>query len=288
MGSPSPSADHVLRAISEDGAFRVISCVTTETVRGVLSAQQAPKAFAQRLGDLVTGALLVRQTMAPDLRVQILLSDGRRTRLMADALPDEGKTRGLMQIPKGSTAAVLDTMNQLVVMRTMHNGAMQQGHVQLGANQTVAQAIMEYFRVSEQVASFVAIGTRIENDEVKAAAGYVVQLLPEVTEAPLAVMVERLDKLPSIEEMLVSAAADPRKVLDTLLEGMPFTQLARDDVRFGCNCSSERILAGLASLPTHDLADLMAPNEILEMSCDYCGREYKVAPDLLRGMLSNN
>ncbi|MGZ5968730.1 MAG: Hsp33 family molecular chaperone HslO [Polyangiales bacterium] len=282
------SPDHVLRAISEDGSFRVIACVTTETVRAVAEAQNAQKAFAQRLGDLVTGALLVRQTMAPDLRVQVLLSDGRRTRLMADALPDEGKTRGLMQIPKGSTAAVLDTMHQLVVMRTMHNGAMQQGHVQLGANQTVAQAIMEYFRVSEQVASFVAIGTRLEGDEIKASAGYVVQLLPEVTEAPLKEMVERLDRFPPIGEMLTSAAADPKNVLASLLEGMPFTQLAHDEVKFGCNCSAERILTGLASLPTHDLADLVAPNEILEMSCDYCGREYKVAPDLLRGMLSNN
>jgi molecular chaperone Hsp33 len=216
------------------------------------------------------------------------LSDGRRTRLLADALPDEGKTRGLMQLPKGSAAGVLGTMNQLVVMRTMHNGAMQQGHVQLGAHQSVAQAIMEYFRVSEQIASFVAIGTRVENDDIKAAAGYVVQLLPEVTEAPLAVMTERLDRLPPIDDLLASAAADPRSVLDTLLEGMPFTQLARDEVQFGCNCSSERILAGLASLPTHDLADLVSTNEVLEMSCDYCGREYKVVPDLLRGMLSNN
>lgn len=281
------ASDHVLRAVTEDGAFRVIAALTTETTRGVVDAQKVHGRFAQRLADLVTGAVLVRETMAPDLRVQVILSDGRRNRFSADAMP-EGVSRGLSQIVAGATPGILDTMNLLTVMRSLHNGALQQGQVLLDASRPVADALMEYFRVSEQVASFVAIGSRFEGDELRAAAGYVVQLLPEVTEAPLQLMTERLASFPAIETLLTDTTADPQMLLERLLEGEPHKQTARNDVRFGCNCSSERVLASLATLPPHDLAELIAADEVLEIGCDFCGKQYKIAPEHLRGLLANN
>ncbi len=279
--------DHVIRAVSLDGGFRVIAALTTETVIGAIDAQRARGPIAQRLADLVTGAVLVRETMAPDLRVQVILSDDKRHRLVADAMKD-GLTRGLVQLPAGSTAGVLDTMNHLTVMRSLNNGALQTGMVQLPSGRPVAEALMEYFRASEQVASFVAVGVRVVDEQVVAAAGYVVQLLPEVTEAPLQLMTERLDKFEKIEKLLANASAEPRKVLERLLEGIPFDQVGRDDVRFGCICSQERLLTSLATIAQHDLAEMIEANEVLEIGCDYCGKEYKLAPDLLRGLLSNN
>lgn len=279
--------DHVLRAVSQDGGFRVIAALTTETVSGAITSQKARGPIAARLADLVTGAVLVRETMAPDLRVQVILSDDKRHRLIADAMPD-GTTRGLVQLPAGATAGLLDTMNHLTVMRSLHNGALQTGLVSLPPGRPVAEAIMEYFRASEQVASYVAVGARNEAGGLIAAGGYVVQLLPEVTEAPLALMIDRLDKLETIETLLGDDSPDPRKVLDRLLEGIPHDQVGRDIVRFGCNCSEERLLASLATIAHADLAEMVEANEILEIGCDYCGKEYKIAPDLLRGLLSNN
>ena len=98
----SRANDHVRRAVTEDGAFRVLACLTTETTAAVVASQRAKGAIAQRLADLVTGAILVRETMAPDLRVQVILSDGKKMRLVADALP-EGVTRGLVQIGVGES-----------------------------------------------------------------------------------------------------------------------------------------------------------------------------------------
>lgn len=285
------SSDHVLRAVSQDGGFRVIAALTTETVRGAIEAQNAKGPIAQRLADLVTGAVLVRETMAPDLRVQVLLSDDKRHRLSADAMP-EGISRGLVQIPSGSTprpGEVLDMMTHMTVMRSLHNGALQMGHVQLDAGRPVADGLMEYFRASEQVASYVAVGCRVshtDDDRVIAAGGYVVQLLPEITDAPLALMTERLDKLDSIDKLL--ATPDPKRILDRLLEGIPHDQVGRNPVRFGCNCSEERLLASLGTISPADLAEMIEANEVLEIGCDFCGRQYKIAPDLLRGLLSNN
>ena len=53
-------ADSVVRAITEDGAFRVIAARTTETVRGAVAAQRAEGTAARHFGELITGAVLFR------------------------------------------------------------------------------------------------------------------------------------------------------------------------------------------------------------------------------------
>src|SRR5688572_496142 len=106
MGGPSPNAnlsqggpDRVLRAITDDGAFRVITVRSTETVRGALTAQSAGKA-SPAFADLLTGSILVRETMSPDLRVQaIMQSSDHKSSMVADAHPD-GITRGLLRVPE--------------------------------------------------------------------------------------------------------------------------------------------------------------------------------------------
>ena len=65
--------DSVVRAITDDGSFRVVALRTTDTVRAIAAAQRVKGDEARWLGELVTGTVLVRETMAPDLRVQGVL-----------------------------------------------------------------------------------------------------------------------------------------------------------------------------------------------------------------------
>ncbi|HTU63047.1 MAG TPA: Hsp33 family molecular chaperone HslO, partial [Polyangiales bacterium] len=80
--------DSALRAMTDDGAFRVVVVRTTDTVRRMLELQGHRGQEAQFLGELITGAVMVRETMAPDYRLQALLrSHDNRHRLVADTHP---------------------------------------------------------------------------------------------------------------------------------------------------------------------------------------------------------
>jgi molecular chaperone Hsp33 len=97
--------DSVLRAMTDDGAFRVITARTTDTVRGVLQVQSATGGTARTFGDLITSAILFRETMAPELRVQGVLRGSRGTgSLVADSHPS-GKTRGLYSSRPGPSSS---------------------------------------------------------------------------------------------------------------------------------------------------------------------------------------
>jgi molecular chaperone Hsp33 len=280
--------DHVVRAMTNDGAFRCITVNATSTVRAVIEAQAADDETSRRLGELVIGAVLYRETMAPTLRVQcICRGAGASGTLVADAHPD-GLTRGLYQQGKQKPFSLEGEGALLQMTRNLPTGSQHQGIVGVpGAS--LDSAFMTYFDQSEQILTMIGLGVTERGDgSVEAAGGYLVQLLPEARESkgPLAVLTERFEDYRDLPGVLGELGADPRALMERIFEGMPFTWLADSAIHFGCTCSQERILSSLATLARAEIESLVAAGEPLEMSCDYCGREYHVELATLHGLLS--
>jgi molecular chaperone Hsp33 len=66
---------------------------------------------------------------------------------------------------------------------------------------------------------------------------------------------------------------------------MPYTLLAESALSYGCHCSELRVISSLATLPRSDLEELLRDNKILEISCDYCQKDYAISPSQLRALL---
>jgi molecular chaperone Hsp33 len=284
MAEPRPS-DNALRAMTEDGAFRVITVRTTDIVRRMLATRSLWGAEAVRLADLVTGTILVRETMAPTHRVQSLLrtADGV---WVGDSDPDGG-ARGLLT-RKERNAAASTQGDTLEVVRTLHNGELHRGVVQVAVGSSMSQALMVYLQESEQVVSMLAIGCVLGEDHVVAAGGYIVQLLPDVGQGPLAIMAERLSDFEHIGPLLAKLDAATSPLMDEILYGMPFTRLEECPLVWRCRCGMDRVLATLATLPRSDLVALSAEDKPIELSCDFCGTEYSVSVAQLRGLLAKS
>ena len=282
------STDTVLRAITDDGAFRVIVVRTTDTVQQVLDAQSARGDTARHLGDLVTGAILFRETMAPNLRVQgILKGSGGSGSLVADSHPS-GKTRGLVQLADGASEVAVGTGAIMQMMRTLPDGKINQGFVEVPDAGGISRALMAYMQTSEQVVSMLAMGTLLDETRVTAAGGYLVQLLPEVGRGPLMVMTERLKDFESIDAQLRDPGFTPAALLEELLYAMPYTKLEESQVGFECWCNELRVVSAISTLPKHDIEHLLSGGEVLEIACEYCKREFRIPPARLQGLLDQS
>ncbi len=282
------SNDSVLRAITDDGAFRVIVARTTDTVQQVLTAQGAQGSTGRHLGDLVTGSVLFRETMAPNLRVQgILKGSDRSGSLVADSHPS-GKTRGLVQLNDGVSEIAVGPGAIMQMMRTLPDGKINQGFVAVPDAGGISRALMEYMQTSEQVVSMLAVGTLLDADRVSAAGGYLVQLLPEVGRGPLMVMTERLKDFESIDAQLREPGFSPAALLEELLYGMPYTRLEESQVGFECWCNELRVVSAISTLPKHDIEHLLSAGEVLEIACEYCKREFRIPPARLQGLLDES
>lgn len=278
--------DRILRAMTNDGAFRVMVARTTDTARGAIEAQKLTPQTAGYFGDLLTGAILYRETMAPTLRVQcIVQGSGDSGHMVADSHPD-GWARGLVQVAPAADAFALGGGAMLKMMRTMPKGDLHQGTV-LVPKGDLSAAFMAYYERSEQIESMISVATRMVGEHVVAAAGYLVQLLPEAPEAEgaVATMRARHASMGPLGERLLDDDASPDALLETLLEGMPWTRLDDSPLRFECNCSRVRVLTSLSTIGRKELESIVVDGEPLDMSCDYCGTEYIVTMSDLAGLL---
>jgi molecular chaperone Hsp33 len=292
LSEPGQLRDSALRAMTNDGAFRVIVVRTTDTVRDLLRVQKGTGATSERLGELATGAILVRETMAPDYRLQALWrSADRKTRLVADSHPDGG-TRGLVTYVASersvSSMAGAGAGGTLEIVRTLFTGELHRGVVEVPDGGGMSEALMSYLQSSEQVASMVSVACVLDGERVVAAGGYLVQLLPEVGRGPLAIMAERLRDFASIGALLARTDAAPHPLLDELLYGMEFTRLDESPLCWKCRCDTVRVMSSLATLSKADLTELVEAGQPIELSCDFCGQNYNVSPSQLVGLLEQS
>jgi len=285
-----PETDSVLRAMTNDGAFRVIAARTSDTAQQIVSAQKLEGNIAHDLTDLVTSAVLYRETMAPSLRVQCIVKfDDEEGQLVADSRPD-GSTRGLLQRgPKKTTPDLRNTKALLQMMRTLPNRDLHRGVVEVPESGNLSEAFMRYMQLSEQIVSMISLGSDLDGRR-PTAGGFVVQLLPEASEADDAMetMTKRLEGFVEITPRLREADASPSVLIEQIFEGMPFTWLHESAVQFGCQCSQLRVMTTLSALDRSDIQELVDEGEALSMSCDYCGATYSVEVAQLQGLLSSS
>lgn len=283
-----PETDAVLRAMTNDGAFRIIAARTIDTAKTVIAAQDLSGLAAQDMADLLTTAVLYRETMAPSLRVQCIVRfEEDAGQLVADSHPD-GWTRGLFQRGSGQAPAdIRKTRATLQMMRTLPNSDLHRGVVELPENGNLSEGFMRYMQLSEQIVSMISVGSVVGGPD-PAAGGYVVQLLPEAAEeeAAMETMTKRLERFVEIRERLQASDSSPSQLVEQIFEGMPFTWLQSSDIRFGCQCSQLRVMTTLSVLNRTDIQELVDEGEPLSIGCDYCGTSYTVEIAQLQGLLS--
>jgi molecular chaperone Hsp33 len=286
MSEKSP--DLVIRALTDDGSFRVLTARTSGLCGTAIERQKAHGETARHFGDLLTGTVLVRETMAPQLRVQgIVRGAGGGATLVGDSFPDGG-TRGLVSLKRGETGIVLGGDAMMQFMRTMPNGAVHRGVVAVPQHGGISEALMAYMQESEQILTVMGACTVFDDGgSVRSAGGYVVQLLPGAEREVVTVLTERLAlDFADISRFVGADGFDPDHLLEEILYRMPFARVETREVNFHCPCSQTSVLAGLATLDAGEIQTFIDEGELLEIACEYCGTDYQVAPDQLRGLLS--
>ena len=154
---------------------------------------------------------------------------------------------------------------------------------------TIQDEFQLYLLESEQVASAIMLHCELTAEGAIAwAGGVLVQLLPEAEPGDLEKILPRLEKL--LNE-LKDAKADrsPESLIQRVLpEALPFTLVAEEEFVFGCNCDETRVLSALATLPQADVQEILEKEEVVELSCGYCGKDYRIMPERLRALQEMN
>jgi molecular chaperone Hsp33 len=272
-------ADHIVRAMTMDGAFRIMAAITTQTCDAAIAAQNMWGTAGDRLAELITCAAIVRETTQPGRRVQIVWKIRGGPSLIADALPD-GSNRGIVN--NGSQSAKASNDSLLQVNYTLPTGQMHQGIVAVDDDVDAGTAVMRYMHESEQIVTMTAAAAIRKDGSFARVGGYLVQVLPEATPEATASLLANLELLPPLAEILQSAS-HAREIVAALFLGFPYQELAFSELRFGCTCSESRVIMGILTLGPDEIDSIIA-GEMLDVRCDACGKHYPIDPIAIRSM----
>jgi molecular chaperone Hsp33 len=276
-----------VRTLSSDGGLAVRALVGTELVREAASRHRTAPTASAALGRALMGAVLLATGADEGETLQLQFrGDGPLGPITAIA-DHAGRVRGYVANPAahpppaGGKLDVAAAVGEGILAVVRYHPSWREpytGIVPLVSGE-VAEDLAHYLAVSEQTPSVFAAGVFVESDGSVAAAGaYLVQALPGVDEAVIAKLEATVHALPP-PSALVRSGVGADGLVDRLLAGIGGRERTRSEPRFFCACSVDKIRRVVALLGREETREIAASGEPLEVRCEFCATEYRLAPD---------
>ena len=151
----------------------------------------------------------------------------------------------------------------------------------------IAEDITSYFAVSEQIPTVCALGVLVDRDwSIKAAGGYIIQLVPPINEAAIDVIEKNIQNMQSVTALIESGMTSEEIALKGL-EGLNGEILDSWEANYRCGCSRERTERIRISLGAKELERLAEEQESTEVCCHFCDKKYSFTSEELKELLKS-
>ena len=284
--------DEMLQIDLCNGQVRVMLCETTAVVQKCADIHETTPVCTAALGRLMTGTLMLGIMMKGEdesVTVQIK-GDGPIGSLVAVA--DHGDVRACADFPqldlpprkdgKLDVGGAVGHAGRMSVIKDLGMKKQYIGQSELVSGE-IAMDFANYFTVSEQQPSLVALGVLVSGNAVLKAGGLLIQPLPGCPDEIIDQLELRSPMFADISREMTFAPIE--QLCNDWFRGMEPRILERTPLRYRCTCSRERMEKALISLGQKDLQSLIDEDEGAELVCHFCRSKYSFSTQELRDML---
>lgn len=285
--------DRIIRATAGDGYIKMAVIDARDMIQRAREIHNCTPTAAAALGRTLCAASLMGNMLKEEdasltIRVQ---GDGPAGQIIAVSDSD-GNVRGIMENPavdlplradgKLDVGGAVGHTGMLVVSRDLGLKEPYIGSVELVSGE-IAEDITAYLLESEQVPSACALGVLVDTDtSVKAAGGFIVQLMPGAEEELITRLEENIFLMDQLTTILDEDGAEA--LFAQVLKGFEYHITEQYPVAYKCSCSRERFAKAISTIDRADLIDMVLAKQDAEISCDFCGSKYVFTYDELRAM----
>lgn len=276
--------DRIVRAISSDGMVQAAAISSRGIVERARQIHKTLPVATAALGRALSGCSLMGNALkgnGASLTLQIK-GGGPLGTVLAVSDP-EGNVRGYVVNPavdlplrpdgKLDVGAAVGSEGTLTVIKDLHMKEPYVGTVDLLGGE-IAEDIAAYFVESEQIPTACGLGVLVDRDQsVKAAGGYLIQLMPGADEDTICKVEGGIMAAPSVSAQL-SEDDDPEHLLRTVMSDFDLKILDSTPVEYRCYCSRDRVERALISLGRPELEGILRDQGGCQMTCQFCDAVY--------------
>lgn len=274
----------LVRAISKDACIVSMALDSTDIVREIEKIHKTSAVATAAIGRLTTATAMIGYTLKNKNDSVTVRVDGG------------GPLGRLTAVSDGAGHLKCDIQNKIVELPLNSKGKLDVGGA-VGTNGTIsvvkdlglkepyvglselvtgeiAEDIVKYYADSEQIPTVCSLGVLVNPDlTVKAAGGFIIQLLPFTPEKDIQILEKNVATFPHVSKMICDGMTSEDIAL-YVLQGLEPNTLDEGDVSYFCDCSRERTERIMISLGRKELENLADEQENTEVQCHFCGKRY--------------
>ena len=285
----------IVRTISDDASVVATAIDATDIVSEIEQIHKTSAVVTAALGRLTIAASLMGIGLKGEKDTLTLRMNGNGPTGALIAVADSrGNVKSyvcnpVVEIPlnkygKLDVAGAVGKEGTLSVVKDLGLKEPYCGQIPIASGE-IAEDITQYFVQSEQIPTACALGVLIDTDQsVRAAGGYLVQLMPGATDDMIDKIEAGIQKAGAVSKLL-DEGMDGKGLLETVLSEFELEILEQTPVAYRCYCSRERVTRTLISLGKKELQDIVDEGKPIDIDCQFCDEIYHYTPEDIADIL---
>ena len=285
---------HVIRCLTDDATVMVMAIDSTDIVAEAERIHQPSAVVTAALGRMLTAASMMGIMLkGTEDSVTLKVSGDGPCGTITTVSDSYGNVRGyaaenIVEIPlrpdgKLDVGHAVGKQGMLYVMRDTGGKEPYVGCTPLVSGE-IAEDVTSYYAQSEQTPTVCGLGVLVNPDlTVKAAGGFLLQLLPFCPEDVIDRVEANIEKLQPVTTMLDNGMS-LEDIVSIVLDGFEYHVLDSYDPAYRCTCSREKVERALSSLSEEERLTLPDENGLVETTCNFCDSVYRFTKNDLEQM----
>lgn len=292
MNETETRRDGLLHIELMGGMARALLCDSTEMCEAARATHDLSRVATAALGRLLTATAMLGAMLKGDRdSVTAALRGGGPLGTLMAVGKASGHVKGYVDNPyvdlprrpdgKLPVGDAVGTDGYLTVIKDMGLREPYVGQTRITSGE-IAEDFAMYFTASEQTPSLVSLGV-LTRDEVLAAGGLIVQMLPGADEAAIQSVELSAPMFSNISHTILEYGLEG--AVNQLLLHLEPVVLGRLDIRYLCDCNRSRIERALISLGKRELRSMIDEQGGAEVGCQFCEKKWRFSADDLENLL---
>lgn len=287
--------DYLIRGIDKTGNIRVFVATSTGMVEKARNTHNTSPTATAALGRALTAAAMMGVMMKNENdRLTLKISgDGSLGTIMI-VTNNKGSVKGYVDHPyadvpsredgKLDVGKIVGSNGTITTIMDLGLKDPYVGQANLISGE-IAEDLAAYYAISEQQPSAIGLGVLVDKDiSVKAAGGYIIQLLPDVSNEDITKIEEAISKTPSVSS-LIDKGLSPEDIMHELLKEFEMEVLEKVDIDYKCDCSRQRIEEVLLSIGKKEIEAMIEEDGEGEVVCHFCNTKYHFSKEELEKLI---
>ena len=289
--------DHIVRAISSDGLVQAAAICSRDLTERARQIHKLLPVGTAALGRTLSAASLMGNALkGAGASLTLQIKGGGPLGTVLAVSDNLGNIRGYVTNPqvdiplredgKLDVGGAVGREGTITVIKDLHMKEPYVGTIDLLGGE-IAEDVAAYFVESEQIPTACGLGVLVDRDQsVKAAGGYLIQLLPGATEDTI-VKVEGGIMAAGNVSAILDKDDDPEHMLRQVMSDFDLKILETCPVEYRCYCSRQRVERALISLGKDELRQILEEQGHCSMTCQFCDAVYDFSGDELKALIDS-